>query len=253
MLTCSLQSGSNGNCIYVETEDTRLLFDAGISGSTAQLRLEQNGRDIRDVQALIISHNHTDHVRSAGVFQRKFRLPIYITHGSWQASKSGMGQVDQVTCFAGGEVLQFGNTRVTTIPTPHDGREGVAFVIQHKKEKLGIFTDLGHRFAGIEEWICDLDGLYLESNYDPQMLAEGPYPLWLQRRISGAGGHISNGEAAQMIRDCGSRIKLVILSHLSEHNNHPNIAQQTFQEIVSESFPIRVASRYEHSTMFEIE
>ncbi len=252
MLSCSLQSGSNGNCIYVETEDARLLFDAGISGSTAQLRLARHGRDIQDVQALIISHNHTDHVRCAGVFHRKFHLPIFISHGSWQAAKSGMGKVDNVTCFAGGEVLQFGNTRVATIPTPHDGREGVAFVIQHKKEKLGIFTDLGHRFAGIEEWIADLDGLYLESNYDPQMLAQGPYPPWLQRRIAGQGGHISNGEAAEMIRDCGSRIKLVILAHLSEHNNHPELALQTFRKVLSDRFPVCLASRYDGSDMFEI-
>jgi phosphoribosyl 1,2-cyclic phosphodiesterase len=161
--------------------------------------------------------------------------------------------MEKVHCFSAGEVLTFGNTRVMTVPTAHDGREGVAFVIQHKKKRLGIFTDLGHRFAGIEQWLEDVDCLYLESNYDPHMLASGPYPPWLQQRIKGSGGHISNQEAAQLIRDCNGRMKHVILAHLSEHNNCPDLALQTSREILADRFPITIAPRYEAGRMFEIE
>ena len=250
--TCALQSGSNGNCLYVETADTRLLFDAGISARLAEQRLAEHNRDIRAVEALIISHAHSDHVRAAGVFHRRFSLPVYITAGAFRACRGKLGELRDVRHFSCGDSLQFGDTLVATVPTPHDGAESLAFTITHSGKKLGIFTDLGHRFEGLEQHLAGLDAVYIESNYDPQLLADGPYPAWLKARIQGDGGHLSNAEAAQVIRDSSPQAKLVILSHLSEHNNHPDLAAKVAAEHLPAEIAIALAPRTTVSDMFDI-
>jgi len=244
MLTCALQSGSNGNCIYVETADVRLLFDAGIAARTVQTRLAGLNRDVGQADALILSHNHRDHVCGAGVLQRRFGLPIWVTRRAWQHCRADLGTCPDVRHFAPGDTIILGRTSVFTVPTAHDGIDGVAFVIADRGRRLGIFTDLGHRFAGIEDWIAELDGLYLESNYDPQMLAEGPYPGWLKNRVAGLGGHLSNPEAAQLVRDCARRLRFLVLAHLSEHNNRPELALRTAREIIGPGLPIALAPRH---------
>ena len=250
--TCSLQSGSNGNCIYVETPDTKLLFDAGISGKTAQQRLAEHDRNINDIDALIISHDHSDHTKAAGVFHRKFKLPIHITPGSWNHCRGRQGQVERVHFFHPGADITFNATTVKTIPTAHDGKDGVAFVIQYENIQLGIFTDLGHPFDGLGEHIAQLDALYLEFNYDPQMLENGDYPIWLKRRISGSGGHLSNAEAALLIRQNAPELKTLILSHLSEHNNHPDLALKSARQALGYSLDIQLAPRYNVSKLFDL-
>jgi len=252
LLTFSLQSGSNGNSIYVETSDVRLLFDAGISGRATANRLAEHGRDIRQVDALILSHNHRDHVCGAGVLQRRFDLPIYITPRSYRACQEDLGPCRDIRNFDPGKVLKFGRTTVQTVPTPHDGKDGVAFVICENGKKLGIFTDLGHRFEGIENWIADMDGLYLESNYDPEMLAEGLYPSWLKRRIRGSGGHLSNLEAAELVRDTAEQLQFLILAHLSENNNEPELALTTARDVLGEAFPLALAPRYMVGDIFAL-
>jgi len=243
MISFALQSGSNGNCFYVETSDARLLFDAGISGKVAQQRLAQHQRDIRDVDALIISHNHTDHVSGAGVFHRKFNLPVYITPNAWKACQSVCGPIEDLNFFPPGSTLTFGATVVRTVCTPHDGKDSQAFIIEDKHKKLGIFTDLGHLFDGLEEAIEQLDGLYLESNYDPEMLAGGDYPAWLKKRIAGDRGHLSNQQAAQLVRDTNDRLQFLVLSHLSQNNNHPDLALATAKKILPDQQNISLASR----------
>ncbi len=250
--SCSLQTGSNGNCFYVETPDARLLIDAGISGKQAQARLDQRGRDMWDVDAILISHNHSDHVRCAGVYQRKIRKPLYITAGAWGASKDRLGVVYDVKTIESGRELSFGRTKVLTAPTAHDGIDGVAFVICYGNKKLGIFTDLGHCFDGLDGCLHDLDGLYLESNYDPKMLADGPYPQWLKDRISGLGGHLSNREAAELIADVNPDLQWLTLSHLSEHNNRPALALETARNVLGRDYPVTVASRFEAGEMLVV-
>ncbi|MBN2377096.1 MAG: MBL fold metallo-hydrolase [Sedimentisphaerales bacterium] len=250
MLTCSLQSGSSGNCIYVETSDARLLFDAGISGRTAQKRLAQFDRDIHDVDALFISHNHSDHVDSAGVYSRKFSLPVYITTGSWRLARKKLGTIENLQLFSPGQTLTINQTRIITVPTAHDGVEGVAFIIQQDGKSLGIFTDLGHRFAGLDKWIAGLDALYLESNYDPDMLDRGDYPTWLKKRVSGSTGHLSNFEAAHLVRECAVNLQFLVLSHLSENNNVPDLALNTAREVLGPEMNIALAHRNQASEMF---
>lgn len=254
MIAISLQSGSNGNCIYVEADGKRLLFDAGICGIRAEQRLAAHGRDIRHVDAVIISHDHSDHIRYAGVFQRKYRLPVYVTPATLDAAleRQRLGPFYDIRRFYRGEIIQFGNVSVQTIPTMHDGADGVAFVISWKKKKLGILTDLGHPFPGLDEVVGSLDGVFIESNYDPEMLSQGPYPAFLKRRIRGPGGHLSNIEAAHLLGGYGKSLKWACLAHLSEQNNHPARAIQTHREIARPRYTVYTASRYAATEIFHV-
>jgi phosphoribosyl 1,2-cyclic phosphodiesterase len=255
VIAISLQSGSNGNCIYVESRGARILLDAGLSGRRTELRLEQFGRRIRDVQAVIVSHDHVDHVSCAGVLHRKFGLPVYITPrtlASWRA-RGTAGRLDAVNSFHAGETLRFGGLSVQTVPTPHDASDGVAFIVCAEGRRLGVLTDLGHVFRGLEEHVASLDGVIIESNYDPHMLERGPYPPTLQERIKGPRGHLSNAEAADLLRRAGGRgLQWACLAHLSEHNNHPSVALRTHEEILGRRYPLHVASRHEPTGIFEV-
>jgi phosphoribosyl 1,2-cyclic phosphodiesterase len=253
MHAISLQSGSSGNCIYVETGGVRLLFDAGICGSEAARRLAARGRDIRAVDALIISHDHGDHVRHAGVFQRKFGLPVYITPKTLSVAEEKMplGPMTDVHLFMSGGAIRFGDVTVETIPTPHDGADGSAFVVLSGGKRLGILTDLGHVFGELVPVVASLDAVFLESNYDPVMLAKGSYPAFLKKRIQGPEGHISNIESAELLRE-GRRLKWACLAHLSKNNNHPSTALDTHRMILPASLPLYAASRHSCSEVFTV-
>lgn len=251
MKVIALQSGSTGNCIYVEAADARLLFDAGISGRQAQLRLAERGRDIREVDAVVISHDHRDHVCGMRVFQKKFGLPVHITEKTLTAC--GAPALKDARHYEAGGRLRFGKVTVETIPTPHDCADGVAFVVDDGRRRLGILTDLGHPFDGLDDVLRSLDAVLLESNYDPTLLARGDYPPMLQRRIRGPHGHLSNHEAAELLaRAAGPRLQWVCLAHLSERNNTPPLAVETHQAIVGRRLPLHVASGRRAGEVLEV-
>ena len=254
MRIISLQSGSNGNCIYVEADGVNLLFDAGISGSRVRQRLAFHGLDTAGVDAVLISHDHVDHSRNMGVLHRKFQLPIYVTAKTYKAaSRYELGEINDLRHFRSGEVLRFRKVKVETIPTPHDSVDGVAFVVDDGKHRLGILTDLGHVFNDLEDIIGSLDAVLLESNYDPEMLSRGRYPEWLKKRIEGPGGHISNIEAAETLQSASSkRMKWVCLAHLSQDNNSPALALATHRRILNNRLPLFVATRHKSSDVMEI-
>jgi phosphoribosyl 1,2-cyclic phosphodiesterase len=245
MIAISLQSGSNGNCIYVEAGGVRLLFDAGICGSDAERRLALYGLNIRDIDAVIISHDHSDHVRFAGVYQRKYKIPLYMTPRTLEVSQGRhkLGRLDDVHLFLAGGTLKFDAVSIQTISTPHDGADGSAFVVDYGQTRLGILTDLGHVFEELSFVIPSLDAVFIESNYDPHMLAGGTYPEFLKRRIQGPGGHLSNHDAAHLLKS-GKRLKWACLAHLSEHNNNPHLALQTNCSLLNNGLMLHVASRY---------
>ena len=253
MIAISAQSGSNGNCIYVEADGVRLLFDAGISGKQAHGRLQSRGRDAHRCDALILSHDHYDHSRSAGVFHRRFGVPLYMTELVHERLAGRLGRVSDVCYFCPGDRLRFGDVDVQTVPTPHDGIDGVAFVIHSAGKRLGILTDLGHPFPELADLLGRLNGVCLESNYDPEMLEQGPYPAHLKSRIRGPGGHLSNVEAAQLLADhAGDRLEWAALAHLSETNNTPKLAVDTHRRLVGDGLPIRALSRYEVGPVLEL-
>jgi phosphoribosyl 1,2-cyclic phosphodiesterase len=255
MRMISLQSGSNGNCIYVEAAGVRLLFDAGLSGVQVRERLARFDRDVQGIAALVISHDHRDHSRAMGIYQRKFGLPVYVTAPTFQAARASchIGRLIDVRHFEAGATLRFGTVAVETIPTPHDGVDGVGFVVDDGRHRLGILTDLGHVFRGLGAVIRSLDAVFLESNYDPQMLADGPYPEFLRRRIRGPGGHLSNPEAADLLRTAASsRLRWVCLAHLSHDNNSPAVALATHRQVLGTRRPLHVATRDEPTGVLEI-
>lgn len=258
MRIVSLQSGSNGNCIFVRTAGARLLFDAGISGKQAEARLRATtGEDIRDVDALFISHDHVDHVRSAGIFQRKFALPLHVTEATLAASgRHRLGRLGEVRPFRAGQAVRVGDAVVQTFPTPHDGVDGCCFVVEAGGARLGIMTDLGCVFEELGGLIETLDAVVLESNYDPEMLAKGPYPVGLKNRIRGAGGHLANHEAAELLARHGGRLRWAALGHISRENNTPELASQTVREILAGTLwgerPLHLATRYAPSAVLSL-
>lgn len=249
----SIQSGSNGNCIFIRAGRVRLLLDAGISGKQAEQRLASIGEDIRRIDALLISHDHSDHIKSAGIFQRKYGMPIYATSRTMDVAQGALGKLSDVRTFRRGSVIAFGDVMVETVPTPHDAAEGSVFVITFAGRRLGVLTDLGHVFKGLGDLISGLDAVFLESNYDPRMLDDGPYPEFLKHRIRSPHGHISNMESARLLTERGGALKWACLAHLSESNNTPDLALKTHKEVMgARAAHLHVASRYKCSPVFGV-
>ncbi len=249
----ALQSGSNGNCVVVEAGGVRLVIDAGISGKQAALRLAARGRDIGEADALLLSHDHGDHARSAGVFHRKFGLPIHATEATLDAAdaRHGLGRLSDTRPFRAGEALRFGEVTVQTLPTPHDGVDGVAFIVDDGRTRLGILTDLGHVFDGLAATLATLDAVLIESNYDEEMLEYGPYPAALKSRIRGDGGHLSNVEAAELLAAAGGSLRWACLGHLSGDNNTPAAALRTHRRILGDR-TLGLAGRHEATAVMAV-
>ncbi len=248
MEVITLQSGSAGNCVFVRSGETRLLFDAGISGSIAESRLAEFGYDIRDCNALVLSHEHSDHICGVGVFHRKFGLPVYANSRTWNATraKPSTGCIGNSNYFISGESFHIGSLRIETLRTPHDAIDGVCFVIEDVEsgKRFGLLTDLGHVFSGLQKVIGTLDAVLIESNYDDDMLRFGPYPQRLKDRISGKRGHISNKDAAALLDTCNtSQLQWACLGHLSAQNNSPDVALATHRERHGDRFPLFCADR----------
>lgn len=255
MRMIALQSGSNGNSIFVEARGVRLLIDAGISGVQAAERLAAAGVHAGEIDALLITHDHTDHVRCMGVYHRKFGMPVYVTERTLLAARRRvkLGVIEDVRCFRSGESFRVGAVRVETVPTPHDSADGVGFVLDDGRHRLGILTDLGHVFPGLDDVLSSLDAVLLESNYDPDMLETGPYPALLKDRIRGPHGHLSNGESAALLRRAfRRRLQWACLGHLSEHNNDPALALNTHRAVLGGGRALALASRYEASAPLEV-
>lgn len=256
MEVISLQSGSNGNSYYVKAGDREFIFDAGINGSVAEKRLAQHGRDIHRVEALFISHSHRDHSRSMGIFHRKYGHAVFVTRQTLEQARRDqkLGIITDIQNFSAGETIDFGDVQVHSIPTPHDAKDSVAFVIEHQGRRLGILTDIGHVFDGMVAILQQMDAVIIESNYDPTMLRESRYPIWLKRRVSGPGGHLSNEDAARALKKAGTHnFQWACLCHLSEENNDPEVALKTHRELLGTELPIHVASRYDTGPILKIQ
>jgi phosphoribosyl 1,2-cyclic phosphodiesterase len=221
-----LGSGSSGNTTVVESARTRILIDAGLGLRETQERLESAGIDPCSIAAILVSHEHGDHSRGAASLSRKWGVKLWGSRGTYAAA--GFGAVD----IAGYEVLEpgvprdIGDLTVTPVAVPHDAAGPLAFVASCDGSSLGHVTDIGHVSRGLVEAFRDCDAVLIESNYDPGMLREGPYPWSLKERILGRYGHLSNGDvAAYLAQGLADACRRVVLAHLSETNNHPEVAR----------------------------
>jgi phosphoribosyl 1,2-cyclic phosphodiesterase len=235
MQTFSLQSGSCGNCYFYQSKDVKLLFDAGIPWRSAAERLAKYGVTPDGFNGIFISHDHSDHVSSAGVYQRKTKAPLFATKHTISAifHKLGKMRPTDVHYFTPGDEVKIGHVSVLSIPTPHDASDPCAFVVDDGVTRVGILTDLGHGFPGLRKCLEELDAVFMESNYDDEMLRTNhAYPPHLKYRIRSPHGHLENTESAELLNDCCSdRLQVVLLAHLSGENNSPSVALATHKKL----------------------
>ena len=229
---CSLASGSAGNCYYVGSENTSILVDAGISRKEIENRLRSIGKEMSCIRGLFITHEHSEHILGVDALAKKYDIPIHMTAGTLENSALTIGdfniiEKDKEFAFNGLTILPFSIN--------HDAAEPVGFLIRNGSTSASIITDVGCCCNNVRKSVSESDIVVLESNHDPFMLMEGRYSKELKQRVIGQKGHLSNYEAALLVLECAkSRLKHVMLSHLSKENNTEKIAMKTFLSIISE-------------------
>ena len=251
-----LSSGSSGNCYYIEESDFAILIDAGLSCKQICQRLHLIGKTPKKIHAVFITHEHTDHVRGADVFARTFKIPIFATPKTLQ-SKFICSNQELLIPLKKDQQLSLARLKIQTISKSHKAADPVSFSITSKNKTISIITDLGFSCQNTIQQIQKSDFLCLESNHDLGMLMNGHYPYYLKKWISSDTGHLSNKQAALTILEYAPQnLSHLILSHLSEHNNTPELALQTFQEILShrQSFnpQIEISSKHQPTQLFKI-
>jgi phosphoribosyl 1,2-cyclic phosphodiesterase len=254
-----LVSGSEGNSTLIEAERTRVLVDCGVSGREAARRLESVGCPPETLTAIVVTHEHTDHMQGVGVLSRRFDVPVYLTAGTLAACRDRLKTVAECRVFEPGKAFTIGDLEVRPFSIPHDASEPVGFTFHHGKRKIGVATDLGFSTELARRHLSACQLLVLESNHDPEMLANGPYPWELKRRIRGREGHLSNADAGDLLEailqaDGGRLLEGVVLAHLSAKNNSPDLARRVAEEVLERhrlkgKVRLEVAGRHETVTI----
>lgn len=219
----SLGSGSKGNATLVSGGGTSILVDCGFSMKEAIRRMERLEFNPADLSAIVVTHEHGDHGKGVMALGRKLKLPVHMSAGTAVGLKA-LGQ-PEVSTINVHERFAIGALQVFPVAVPHDARESCQFVFCCDDIRVGLLTDLGHVTPHIRHAYQDVDALILEANHDRQMLADGPYPESLKQRVGGQFGHLSNEQSAGLLADLNhDRLQQVVISHISEHNNHPEVA-----------------------------
>lgn len=222
-----LFSGSSGNAIYVGCDNAHLLIDAGMSGSRVITELERIGIDPRTLNAILVTHEHSDHIKGIGILSRRFDLPVYATEGTWQGMYNKIGQISQknLVIFEPDQSFFIGAIDITPFSIPHDANQPVGYTFETGGAKVAIATDIGCIREGWMRNILGADAVLLESNYDLGMLEAGRYPYDLKKRIKSHHGHLSNDDAGKVaVRLAASGTRHILLGHLSKENNFPELA-----------------------------
>ena len=265
MRLCSIASGSSGNCIYVGSEATHLLVDAGISGKRTIAGLNELGLTGADIDGILITHEHSDHIAGLGVLCRKFDIPVYATKGTIQAILDNCGKkAPDLSLFheieADKKVI-IKDMTVSPMRISHDAAEPVAYRIGYGGKKVAVCTDLGKFNDYTVECLKGMDALLLEANHDVNMLQVGPYPYYLKQRILGDRGHLSNENTGRLLNGIlHDGPKAIMLGHLSKENNIPELAYEAVRMEITmgdcpykaEDFSISVAKRSEVSPVIMI-
>ena len=255
----SLASGSKGNAFVVRTNKTKILVDIGLSGKKLFSLMETINLSKEKLKAVIVSHEHSDHVSGAGVVCRKLKIPLYISKHTHFASKKKIQKVDEIIYFNTGEKFIVDDIEILPFQSSHDAVDSHNFIVQQDnnyKQKLGIITDLGYVTKLHQLRLKNVSTILLESNHDPEMLRDGPYPWKLKQRVQGRTGHLSNEQAVGLVTSIISPdLKNLILVHLSETNNKPEIAFATMNNYlnsINSDVNVIVASQYEPTEMIDI-
>jgi len=251
---CSLYSGSSGNSLYVENNNTKILVDAGVSGKKIVEALASLNVDITDINAILVTHEHTDHTLSLPVLSKKYNIPIYANEKTWSVLPND--KIKNQKVFNLNEPFIIGSLKIEPFPIPHDAICPCGFNIYSSNQKISIATDIGHVTPDIVETLKNSSFLLLEANYEPEILHTSSYPYHLKKRILGNNGHLSNEMAGKLITELSNYgLKHVMLGHLSKENNFPELAYQTvLNELHSNNINLQVsvASRNEPSSVVNI-
>lgn len=262
---CSIASGSSGNCIYVGTQEAALLVDVGISAKKAQVGLATVDRSPAELDGILITHEHSDHIKGIGVMARKFGIPIYGTKGTLDAVKNcpSLGKMDEgLFCeIRPDEAFQIKDITIHPFEIPHDAAQPVAYRLESGEKAVAVATDMGTFNEYIISHLRNLDAVLLEANHDVRMLQAGGYPYYLKQRILSDRGHLSNENAGRLL--CSilhDHLQEIYLGHLSQENNYEALAYETVCAEVTlgdnpyraKDFHIQVARRSEASQMIHI-
>lgn len=265
MRLCSIASGSSGNCVYVGSETTHLLVDAGISGKRVESGLQELGLKGGDIDGILITHEHADHIQGMGILARKFEIPVYATPGTIEAIRKmkGFGGIEeeQIYTVRPDEKFTIKDLTVNPMNISHDAAQPVGYRISYGSRRIAVCTDLGVYNDYTVECLRGMDALLLEANHDVNMLQAGPYPYYLKKRILGDRGHLSNENAGRLLcRILHDGLKGILLGHLSRENNLPELAYETVRLEINMGdnpyqagdFDIRVARRGEVTPAIEL-
>lgn len=238
MIFCSLYSGSSGNSMFVSSGNANILIDAGMAGKNIEKALNDIGQNPAELDGIFVTHEHSDHVKGVGVLSRKYNVPVYTNELTWKAMQNIVGNIKEhnIRLIDEGTVT-IKDLDILSYKIPHDAAAPQGYAIYNGNKKISIATDLGHYSEEVRRNIEDADVVLLESNHDVEMLKFGPYPYTLKRRVLSDVGHLSNEDCGRAIANLvdGTRRKRVILGHLSETNNYPELAYQTVVNILKEN------------------
>lgn len=248
----SLNSGSNANCYYIGNNKEAVLIDAGLSCRETEKRMKRLGIDISLVKAIFISHEHDDHIAGLPVLSKKYRLPVYITNTTLQNCRFDI-QKELVCSFSHSLPISIGELSILPFLKSHDAQDPHSFIILGNNVHVGVITDIGYACKHVIKHFKLCDAVFLESNYCEQMLTNGSYPVHLKRRISGRKGHLSNDQALELfLKHKPENLQLLILSHLSQNNNHPDIVGKMFSQHAN-GVKVVIASRHRETELYNIE
>lgn len=248
----SLNSGSNANCYYIGNSNEAVLIDAGLSCRETEKRMKRLGLDMSLVKAIFISHEHCDHIAGVRVLTKKYRLPVYITNNTLRNCGFEI-EKELVFSFIHSEPVSIGELSIIPFIKSHDAHDPHSFIVSGNAIHIGVITDIGYACKHVIKHFRLCDAVFLESNYCEQMLSDGPYPLSLKKRISSRKGHLSNNQALELfLNHKPQNLRLLILSHLSQNNNHPDIVDKMFRAHAG-GVKVVIASRYRETELFSIE
>ncbi len=223
MRIASLGSGSKGNATLVDTGETLLLIDCGLPRKEAEARLGSRGLSAGDIDAILVTHEHSDHCRGVAALSRAYGLPVFLTAGT--ASSPKLDGLRHGVIIRPGERFDVGDCHIAAEPVPHDAREPVQFCLWAGVLKLGVLTDLGSITPHVVQAFSDCDALVLEFNHDPVMLTQGPYPRSVKARVGGDYGHLANSQARLFLDHANTaNLKTLFVAHISQQNNSPKLA-----------------------------
>lgn len=252
-----LGSGSKGNAIYVAGGSTAVLVDAGLSAKEIVRRMEGVGLHPRRLAAVLISHEHTDHIRGVGVLSRRFDLPVYLTQGSLESLPNQLGELAGVHIIQSGRPFAVGELAVHPFSLSHDAADPVGYIVEHNGCRLAVCTDCGTATQLVRARLQHCHGLIVEANHDVDRLIHGPYAWHLKQRIRSRHGHLSNEECCDLLQNVHhEKLQVVVMAHLSEINNHPKIVQDTLgQRLEGEKWShvrFLIAAQHEATPLCEL-